>query len=417
MTSDDPNYRYWQEHGGVWAHEYQDRKQRFPLYHIQEIMLAEYMSAHADLDRPIKVIEFGCGVGRHLRNLIHIPGIDVYGFDQSPTMLSGCKAWADEAWFDSHITLGAPVGRLPFPDGSFDIVYSTEVLVHVRPEHLSGILSELLRISKGHVLHLEPAPGVKIHSDVHSGCWGHDLPAAYESLGFNCEVFAGGYGAHAPYRVVKGDKPRYTWEPWRLEMYRTCERMLTAGFDFADSARRVSEEAKNTSQLECDMLRKSLAESQVREAAMNEQIGSLTSQCDSARIEFDRVREESMIELSACRTDAAVRAEEAERRRVSELELARQNAQTEMETAQKAWEDRLARFESLLAQARSRMEELEADNSALRRDLMTAHLMREDLSLKVVSQQARIDELADTLRKLYLNHELFTASVKSIVDP
>jgi chromosome segregation ATPase len=165
------------------------------------------------------------------------------------------------------------------------------------------------------------------------------------------------------------------------------------------------------------MLRKSLAESQVREAAMNEQIGSLTSQCDSARIEFDRVREESMIELSACRTDAAVRAEEAERRRVSELELARQNAQTEMETAQKAWEDRLARFESLLAQARSRMEELEAGNSALRRDLMTAHLMREDLSLKVVSQQARIDELADTLRKLYLNHELFTASVKSIVDP
>lgn len=432
MTIEDPNYKYWRENGGGWADEYQNRKQRFPLYHIQEIMLAEYMAAHADVHRPIKVIEFGCGVGRHLRNLVRIAGLDVYGFDQSPTMLSGCSAWADDAWFASHVTLGAPVGRLPYADDSFDIVYSTEVLVHVRPEHLPGVLSELLRIARGHVLHLEPAPGIKIHSDVHSGCWGHDLQSAYKSLGFTCEVFDGGYSAHAPYRVVKSDKPRFTWEPWRLEMYRACERMLTAGFESSDVARQTAESETSAARDECAALKTSLADSQSREVTLQGRLTTLEAECGSANRELERLRAQSSVELSLCRAEAASRAEEAAQRHRTQLDSERQTAQATLAAAQTAFEIELnrikqearesedrqrAHFEPLLDVASHKLERAESEIAGLRRDLQTTRLMREDLSIRVVSQQSRIDELADTLRRLYLNHELFTASVKSIVDP
>ena len=37
------NYKYWREHGAGWAKEYDDRKKEQVYYHIQEIMLTEYV--------------------------------------------------------------------------------------------------------------------------------------------------------------------------------------------------------------------------------------------------------------------------------------------------------------------------------------------------------------------------------------
>ncbi len=82
------NYEYWREHGGGWASEYDQRKKDQIYYHIQEIMLTEYVGHHA----PAKVLEFGCGPGRHLRNLSRLPGIEVFGYDQSAAMVSGARA-------------------------------------------------------------------------------------------------------------------------------------------------------------------------------------------------------------------------------------------------------------------------------------------------------------------------------------
>ena len=41
------NYEYWREHGGGWASEYDQRKKEQIYYHIQEIMLTEYIHHHA----------------------------------------------------------------------------------------------------------------------------------------------------------------------------------------------------------------------------------------------------------------------------------------------------------------------------------------------------------------------------------
>ena len=55
------NYQYWREHGGEWADNYDQRKKNQILYHIQELMLTQYMLQHASTaaERPMKDLEFG----------------------------------------------------------------------------------------------------------------------------------------------------------------------------------------------------------------------------------------------------------------------------------------------------------------------------------------------------------------------
>jgi SAM-dependent methyltransferase len=202
-------------------------------------MLTEYVLRHAaGRDHPLKVLEFGCGVGRHLRNLRRVPNTDVYGYDQSETMAHSIIDWSRQAWFDEHIRVGEPTGRLPYDDGAFDIVYTAEVLVHVRPEHLHATLEELLRVSRGHVFHLEASPTFEVRSDVHDGCWKHNLPETYRELGRECQVIEGGYSAHWAYRVIVNEDPSFTWDPVLLSLFRDMERMIDRGFDVADAALR-----------------------------------------------------------------------------------------------------------------------------------------------------------------------------------
>ncbi len=232
------NYLYWQEHGGEWGGEYDQRKTWSVKYHAAEIMLSEYMRNHA----PARVLEFGCGVGRHLRHLALLDGVEIHGYDQSPTMVEQCARWADPAWFAERVRVGPPTGRLPYEDARFDVVYTSEVLVHVRPEDLRGILGELTRICRGHVLHLEPAPHTAICAEAHDGCWNHDLVAAYAAIGRTCERLDAGYDEHAPYRVAVAAAPRYTWPAALLALLRRMESDLRPTLAAGREAPRLREQ-------------------------------------------------------------------------------------------------------------------------------------------------------------------------------
>lgn len=193
------NYRWWQEHGPTWVERYEAVKQQGPKYHVSEFIVCEYVAQHA----PARVLEFGCGSGRHLRYLRTIPGVDVHGCDQSATMLAGVARWAEPEWMERRVRLGPPLGRLPYGDGTFDLVYTASVLVHVRPEDLGAVLGEIARVSRGHVLHLENRVGwAAPHRPDHEGCWTHDLPAAYRSLGWRCEDLSGGSPTPALFRAL-----------------------------------------------------------------------------------------------------------------------------------------------------------------------------------------------------------------------
>jgi 2-polyprenyl-6-hydroxyphenyl methylase/3-demethylubiquinone-9 3-methyltransferase len=176
-----PNYAYWQAHGSYWVDEYRRRQRRQPCYGLQELALTAILEANA----PARVLEFGCGVGRHLSHIAKIAGIEVHGVDQSPTMLAGMRQWVAEPELIASTHLVEPTGRLPFADGSFDLVYTTEVLLHIAPADIISRLAELVRVTRRAVIHFEPPADYRLFAQAHDGCWWHDLIELYAGLGIS----------------------------------------------------------------------------------------------------------------------------------------------------------------------------------------------------------------------------------------
>lgn len=194
------NYQWWQANGQSWPDEVRHRKQFMPIYHIQEVFLAEYFGRNA----PASVLEFGCGFGRHLSYLTRIPGLEVAGCDQSQSMIDGMHEWASGEWIAKHIQLNEPLAPLPYPDNSFDIVFTVSVLIHVRPEHVSFILQELLRVCKWQIIHIEnnTTPDTIVTADAHDGCWAHPIAQYYEALGHRTEILGKPFEIEDVYRVI-----------------------------------------------------------------------------------------------------------------------------------------------------------------------------------------------------------------------
>src|SRR5829696_1121551 len=92
-------------------------------------------------------------------------------------------SWSTPEWRAAHIAIGGPTDRLPYADGYFDVVFTSEALLHTTPADLPGRLAEFVRICRGHILHIEAPPTWRGHSPSCGGCWGHDFAGAYASLG------------------------------------------------------------------------------------------------------------------------------------------------------------------------------------------------------------------------------------------
>lgn len=364
----DENYAYWREHGAAWADEYDKRKRVQPYYHIQEIMLACYMVDRASRG-PVRVLEFGCGPGRHLRYLSKIPGVSVHGFDQSEAMVAGCLRWTGQEWIDRNVTIGEPTPPLPFPDKSFDIVYTSEVLIHVRPEHVPGLLRELTRIARREVLHMEPSQTTPVERHVHAGCWNHDLVSAYAALGLACELLPQGYRLQTPARVTLEGAPAPAWSPVVLELCRRLESDLEQGLAVAKQAR-AAELAAGKAALDAKIAEAGrAAERYERElAGLREEIGELSSSLELAR---------AMLSAKASEI-AAVSRENAEIRRTSrdaveqaqrvkaEADAVIASSRSDQARDTEVWRKRAGELEASLRRAQAQAAAASAELAALR---------------------------------------------------
>jgi len=94
--------------------------------------------------RVSKVLDAGCGKGRYLRLLAQNPALELHGADLSPEVMKRIEP-------PIHTAQGSLLS-LPYPDGSFDFVYTVEALEHA--VHVDGALRELLRVVRpgGHLL-------------------------------------------------------------------------------------------------------------------------------------------------------------------------------------------------------------------------------------------------------------------------
>jgi ubiquinone/menaquinone biosynthesis C-methylase UbiE len=135
---------------------------------------APLLAAVIDRLQPKTVLEVGCGNGINLLSLAgHFPTVEFSGVDQSAVSIGGARKLqaadtlppsladyiplqeADALAFKRiDFVEGAP-SALPFQDGGFDLVFTVlavEQLERIRDR----ALAEIARVSRGHVLMLEP---------------------------------------------------------------------------------------------------------------------------------------------------------------------------------------------------------------------------------------------------------------------
>ncbi|HYC77583.1 MAG TPA: methyltransferase domain-containing protein, partial [Planctomycetota bacterium] len=144
-----------------------------------------WFSAVLDVaERGDRVLELGSGTGElsaHLAREGRKPTL----FDFSAASLELSRAVFREARLDGAFVEGDVTRRLPFPDGAFDVVWSSGLLEHFEPADLGAVVRESARVSRRTVLCLAPNAaslpyrlGKSLQERAGVWAWGREAPFA-----------------------------------------------------------------------------------------------------------------------------------------------------------------------------------------------------------------------------------------------
>jgi len=183
-----------------------------------------------------RLLDLGCGEGRHVHALAGDSRLSLVGLDLSPesarTALNGLQTYfpKSEPARGKWLMTRGDCRRLPFAEASFQVVICSEVLEHIAD--YGKVLAEMHRVL---------APGGTLAVSVPRAwperlCWllsreysrepgGHlriykagRLKQEIEQSGFDCYARHWAHGLHSPYwwlKCLRWDK-RETWAPVRL---------------------------------------------------------------------------------------------------------------------------------------------------------------------------------------------------------
>ena len=113
----------------------------------------EWIAGRLASYRPRSILEVGCGYGKLLRELRRRLDVPMVGLDFSPTQLEQARHYLGH---DDGIELLLGRGeQLPFPDGSFDMVVTSAVILHNPPPVAERIRREILRVARRYTAHNE----------------------------------------------------------------------------------------------------------------------------------------------------------------------------------------------------------------------------------------------------------------------
>src|SRR5436189_5929806 len=88
--------------------------------------LLQRLIEHCDTRSSLRVLEVGCGTGNYVAAIAAATAAECSGLDPSPKMLDAARQKAARvSWFPGSAE------SLPFPDASFDFVFSVDVIHHV----------------------------------------------------------------------------------------------------------------------------------------------------------------------------------------------------------------------------------------------------------------------------------------------
>ena len=209
------------------------------------------------LEAGMRVLDAGCGNGRHLSESFRTPGVWVAGIDLNRADLGKAgemlSLMADEQTGEHNgrwLLAEADVTSLPFSDACFDVVICSEVLEHIEDNRTA--VAELVRVLKpegnlvvtvprfwpericwaiSRAYHREPGGHIRIYRK-------GELIGLLEAAGVHCRMIRYRHGLHTPYwwlRCLVGHRNETFWlvKAYRqfLEWDILCHPPLTAWMD------------------------------------------------------------------------------------------------------------------------------------------------------------------------------------------
>ncbi len=114
------------------------------LYGIGRLAMDE--SFVGDLDRSLSILEVGCNAGNQLLCLHQMGFTALSGLELQSDALAQARARLPAA----DLTQGSAF-ELPYPDMSFDLVFTSGVLIHIAPTDLPVVLREIHRVSRRYI--------------------------------------------------------------------------------------------------------------------------------------------------------------------------------------------------------------------------------------------------------------------------
>jgi SAM-dependent methyltransferase len=124
--------------------------------------------------RPTSILEVGCGYGKQLRALRQRLDVPMTGVDFSSTQLDRARTYLGD--LDRMSLILASGTRLPFADQSFDLVFTSAVILHNPPAVAEMMRREVVRVARRWAAHNED-------TDVSYNRYGYDTAAWYTVSG------------------------------------------------------------------------------------------------------------------------------------------------------------------------------------------------------------------------------------------
>lgn len=128
-----------------WGRDYWDGERQYGYggykYDGRWLPLAKQITEHYGLKAGDKILDVGCGKGYMLYEFTRaVPGVKIAGLDISQYGIDHAKEEVKPFLVQGHAR------KLPFPDKSFDFIYSNTTLHNLPPQDLYLAINEIERV-------------------------------------------------------------------------------------------------------------------------------------------------------------------------------------------------------------------------------------------------------------------------------
>jgi len=171
--------------------------------HPSKLYLAEKIAAYTPIE---SILEVGCASGPNLRLLAEkFPAAEIAGIDINPEAVAfGNRRFAEAGIGNVKLIAGRAEDTSLFRDRSYDIVFTSALLIYIGPDKIARVIADMLRVGRRALLLLElqdsGGGGQGLHRE---GNWVRDYRALLEQM-------------VAPERIKVARLPEAVWPvaPW-----------------------------------------------------------------------------------------------------------------------------------------------------------------------------------------------------------